>query len=77
MSTHGVGQKNEVFIVGFWAMQKGSHNQCGQECVGDMHSFELMTASCGGALCRLKTTNAMFLGVREEGSALSYCSVCG
>lgn len=59
--------------MGFWARQKGSRNQYGQQCVGAVHSFGLMTVRCGGALCQLRI-NAMFFRVRKEASTLNYCT---
>lgn len=72
----GTKDEGACFTMDIWARQKGSHNQCGQECVGAMHSFGLMTASCGGALCRLRIS-AMFFRVRTEASTLNYCPVRG
>lgn len=67
---YGMEQKNKDarFTMGLWARHKGVHTRHGQQCVGDIHSFGLMTASCKGALCRLEAVNAMFLRVRKEGS---------
>lgn len=71
---HGTEDEDARFTMGFRARQKGSRTQYGQQCVGAMRSFGLMTVSRGGALCRLRI-NAMFFRVRKEASTPNYCLV--